>query len=104
VRGGGGGGHHGGGGGCKQECPAPEPGEVQPAIVVSETFSALETLTGSVQCPDGTTLTGGGFSSGGMAAGDGYPSGDNTWTAVISTESGSPDFTVYAICLPLELA
>jgi len=54
-----------------------------------------------VQCPAGTTLTGGGTNSGGFRAGDGYPSGNNTWTATTSFNAGGEGFTVYAICLPI---
>ncbi|WP_316529495.1 hypothetical protein [Kitasatospora brasiliensis] len=54
-----------------------------------------------MQCPAGTTITGGGVNSNGIEAGDSYPSGNNTWTATVSTISGLGDITVYAVCLPL---
>ncbi|MFF0296530.1 hypothetical protein ACFYST_21845 [Kitasatospora sp. NPDC004614] len=109
-----GGGYGGGHGGCSSGCnkPGGEPGDLgeededflQPTIIVYESLSMDETLTGTAQCPDDTTITGGGFSSDGTAAGDSFPSGDNMWTATISTSSGTEMFTVCAVCLPLALA
>jgi len=68
----------------------------------SATSGTLATATAT--CPTGTYVVGGGARLSDELAeliNDSYPSGSNAWTAdVFNVSTGTPGFTVYAICAP----
>lgn len=84
----------------------PGPNKSFDTITVSKTlhvpeYSEKDTITAEVQCPEGTKVTGGGFTSNPMrhSALESIPSG-NGWKVIISIDPFGPavTLTVYAVC------
>lgn len=72
-------------------------GEVRTAVRVATTG---EKLSASTRCPDGTIVTGGGYSSGNATFVSSYPAVGEGWavTAVPLPGNEVPNLTVYAVC------
>jgi hypothetical protein len=87
--------------------PARVPADLTLSVVCAEgeIRSAVRVATGaklsaSTQCPEGTVVTGGGYSSGNAAFISSYPAVGEGWAVTAMSLPGNdvPNLTVYAVC------